>query len=168
MAKRGKRVHGVGTGAGVDKVTEGDSAAEIHAEAQLRLDQAQQRYTPLRRKIVDALIASGHPLTIQNVRDTTAGLAQSSVYRNLVVLEESGVVVKVVTTGAIGRYELSEDLTGHHHHLMCSRCGAVRDVVVPESLELDIDRVLSKLARSEGFVLDHHRLDVIGRCANCR
>ena len=168
MAKRGKHAHGVDTGTGVDKVTDGDSAVEIHTETQLRLGQAQQRYTPLRRKIVDALIASGHPLTIQDVRDTTMDLAQSSVYRNLVVLEESGVVVKVVTTGAIGRYELSEDLTGHHHHLMCSRCGAVRDVVVPESLELDIDRVLSKLARSEGFALDHHRLDVIGRCANCR
>ncbi len=160
MAKRGKHVHGVGKA--------GDSAVEIHTEVQLRLGQAQQRYTPLRRKIVDALIASGHPLTIQDVRDTTMGLAQSSVYRNLVVLEESGVVVKVVTTGDIGRYELSEELTGHHHHLMCSRCGAVRDVVVPESLELDIDRVLGKLARSEGFTLDHHRLDVIGHCANCR
>ena len=158
MVKRGEHSHGKA----------GDSAAEIHTEVAMRLGQAQQRYTPLRRKIVGALIASGHPLTIQDIRVTTKGLAQSSVYRNLVVLEESGVVVKVVSTGDIGRYELSEDLTGHHHHLMCSSCGAVRDVTVPESLERDIDRVLGKLARSEGFALDHHRLDVIGRCANCR
>lgn len=170
MVGRSKQAHGVGvdTGSSIDKVSAGDSAVEIHTEAQLRLDQVQQRYTPLRRKIVDALIVSGHPLTTQDVRDMTKGLAQSSVYRNLVVLEESGVVVKVVTTGDIGRYELSEDLTGHHHHLICSRCGAVRDIIVPESLELDIDRTLSKLAGSEGFALDHHRLDVIGRCANCR
>ncbi|MEO8363170.1 MAG: transcriptional repressor, partial [Ilumatobacteraceae bacterium] len=77
-------------------------------------------------------------------------------------------VVKVVTNGEIGRYELAEDLTGHHHHLICSNCGVVRDVVVPHALESDIDRVLATIARREGFSLDHHRLDVIGKCSKCR
>lgn len=133
-----------------------------------RLRQVHQRYTPQRREIVDVLAEVGHPLTIQDIRDHSNDLAQSSVYRNLVVLEESGIVTRVVTTGDIGRYELAEDLTGHHHHLICSQCGVVRDVVVPESLEHDIDRALTALARREGFSLDHHRLDVIGRCSKCR
>lgn len=158
MAKRGEHSHR----------NAGDSAAEIHNEVAMRLSRAQQRYTTVRRKIIDVLVASDHPLTIQDIRGTTKGLAQSSVYRSLVVLEDSGAVVKVVTNGDIGRYELSEDIAGHHHHLICSGCGDARDVTVPESLEHDIDRVLGKLARSEGFSLDHHRLDVIGRCANCR
>jgi Fe2+ or Zn2+ uptake regulation protein len=127
-----------------------------------------QRYTPQRREIVAVLAAVGHPLTIQNIREHSKNLAQSSVYRNLVVLEEFGIVTKVVTNGDIGRYELTEDLTGHHHHLICSQCGVVRDVVVPATLERDIDRALSALSRREGFSLDHHRLDVIGRCAKCR
>lgn len=135
-----------------------------------RLRQVNQRYTPQRREIVDVLAHVGHPLTIQNIRGHSNDLAQSSVYRNLVVLEEFGIVTKVVTNGDIGRYELAEDLTGHHHHhhLICSKCGVVRDVVVPETLERDIDRVLGALSLREGFVLDHHRLDVFGRCSKCR
>ena len=142
--------------------------AEIHTEVIARLRQNHQRYTPQRREIVEVLANGGHPLTIQDIREHSSDLAQSSVYRNLVVLEEFGVVVKVVTNGEIGRYELAEDLTGHHHHLICSQCGVVRDVVVPQALELDIDRTLAKIARRERFSLDHHRLDVIGRCSKCR
>ncbi|MEO8163739.1 MAG: Fur family transcriptional regulator [Ilumatobacteraceae bacterium] len=141
---------------------------EIHAEVTARLRLSHQRYTPQRRAIVDVLAKVGHPLTIQDIRDLSDDLAQSSVYRNLVVLEEFGIVIKVVTNGDIGRYELAEDLTGHHHHLICSNCGVVRDVVVPQALEHDIDMVLATIARREGFSLDHHRLDVIGRCSKCR
>lgn len=141
---------------------------EIHAEVMARLRQVRQRYTSQRKKIIQVLVEVGHPLTIQDIRDHSNDLAQSSVYRNLVVLDESGIVTKVVTNGEVGRYELVEDLTGHHHHLMCSLCGVVRDVIVPEALENDIDRALSALARREGFSLDHHRLDVIGRCSKCR
>ncbi len=133
-----------------------------------RLRQVHQRYTPQRRKIIEVLAEVGHPLTIQNIREHSNDLAQSSVYRNLVVLEEFGVVTKVVTHSDIGRYELAEDLTGHHHHLICSQCGVVRDVVVPDALERDIGRALNALSRREGFSLDHHRLDVIGRCSKCR
>jgi Fe2+ or Zn2+ uptake regulation protein len=142
--------------------------AEIHTEVIARLRQNHQRYTPQRREIIEVLAKVGHPLTIQDIREHSNDLAQSSVYRNLVVLEEFGIVIKVVTNGDIGRYELAEDLTGHHHHLICSQCGVVRDVVVPQALEHDIDRVLAKIARREGFSLDHHRLDVIGRCSKCR
>lgn len=141
---------------------------EIHTDVIARLRQNHQRYTPQRRKIVQVLAKVGHPLTIQDIRDLSDDLAQSSVYRNLVVLEEFGIVIKVVTNGDVGRYELAEDLTGHHHHLICSNCGVVRDVVVPQELEQDIDRALATIARREGFALDHHRLDLIGRCSKCR
>jgi len=141
---------------------------EIHTEVKQRLHQNHQRYSPQRREIVNVLAKAGNPLTIQDIRKHSNGLAQSSVYRNLVVLEEFDIVVKVVTNGEIGRYELAEDLTGHHHHLICSNCGVVRDVVVPHALEEDIDRVLATIARREGFSIDHHRLDVIGKCSKCR
>ncbi len=141
---------------------------EIHTEVKERLHKHRQRYSPQRREIVNVLVKAGNPLTIQDIRKRSNGLAQSSVYRNLVVLEEFDIVVKVVTNGEIGRYELAEDLTGHHHHLICSNCGVVRDVVVPHALESDIDRILATIARREGFSIDHHRLDVIGKCSKCR
>ena len=82
--------------------------------------------------------------------------------------EDTNVVREYWGSGHGGLYELAEHLTGHHHHLVCSACGAVRDVVVPDALERDLDVALAKLAKREGFALDHHRLDLVGRCASCR
>ena len=117
---------------------------------------------------VEALAASDRPLSIPEILESSQGLAQSSVYRNLSLLERAAVVARVVTTDEWARYELSEELTGHHHHLMCSKCGAVNDVRVPDDVEADLDRALEILAERAGFALQHHRLDLIGVCSACR
>jgi Fe2+ or Zn2+ uptake regulation protein len=97
----------------------------------------------------------------------TKGLAQSSAYRNLTVLENAGVVVRVITTDEWARFELSEDLTGHHHHMVCSVCGAVDDVRIPDSIEHELDAALARVAKKQGFTMAHHRLDVVGVCKSC-
>ena len=132
------------------------------------MKQSGQRYTTKRKEIVDAIAQYSQPVGIADLLSSVEDLPQSSLYRNLVVLEESGVVSKVVTTGDQARYELAEHLTGHHHHLLCSSCGAVRDVVVPDALEHELDNALGRLAKREGFTLDRHRLDLIGRCSSCQ
>lgn len=142
--------------------------SDIHGEVAERLRVAGQRYTTKRRTIIDVLAGVGQPMSIADLLERRDDLPQSSLYRNLVVLEESGVVSKVVTTGDQARFELAEHLTGHHHHLLCSSCGAVRDVVVPDALEHELDNALGKLAKREGFTLDRHRLDLIGRCSSCQ
>lgn len=140
---------------------------EIHQTATHRLERDGQRYTPGRRALVELLARSEHPLTIPEIL-AASELAQSTVYRNLAVLEEAGVVGRVITNGEWGCFELAEDLTGHHHHLICDVCGAVRDVAVPADVESLLDSVLGALAEGEGFALDRHRLDLVGRCARCR
>jgi Fe2+ or Zn2+ uptake regulation protein len=95
-------------------------------------------------------------------------MPQSTLYRNLLVLEDATAVVRVVTNAESGCYELAEHLMGHHHHMVCSKCGVVRDVVVPEGLEHELDKALEKVARREGFSIDRHQLDLIGRCKNCK
>jgi Fe2+ or Zn2+ uptake regulation protein len=76
-------------------------------------------------------------------------------------------VQRVVATGEWSRFELAEQLTDHHHHLICASCGTVRDVTVPAALERSLARSLGDLASVEGFAIDHHRLDLVGRCAAC-
>ena len=96
-------------------------------------------------------------------------LAQSSTYRNLSELIELGVVERVVTSDEHSRYELTEAVTGHHHHhLVCSTCGAVTDVAVPDDVERSLDTSVRVLAAEHGFDLDHHRLDLVGTCGGCR
>src|SRR6476646_4825571 len=99
--------------------------ADVHATATTRLRADGQRYTPRRRALVELLAATDQPLTIPQLLEHRRDLAHSSAYRNLAVLERAGVVHRIVTTDEFARYELAEDLTEHHHHLICSRCGTV-------------------------------------------
>lgn len=127
-----------------------------------------QRFTGGRRTIVEVLAAAPGPMSIPEILEASAGLAQSSVYRNLALLEESGAVARVVTSDEWARFELSEAITGHHHHMVCNVCGSVDDVRIPDTLERELDRALGMVASGEGFAIDHHRLDVVGVCRSCR
>ena len=83
------------------------------------------------------------------------------------MLERAGVVHRIVTTDEFGRFELAEELTRHHHHLICSSCGDVSDFTVPPPVEQELETALSKVARQAGFQARAHRLDLVGTCASC-
>jgi Fe2+ or Zn2+ uptake regulation protein len=141
--------------------------SETHDVVEARLRAVGQRYTPKRRSLVEALRRAGNPVAIPDLAGGPRGLPQSSVYRNLAVLEQAGAVHRVVTDEEFARFELAEDLTEHHHHLVCRSCGAVEDVTVPSSFERSVARTVSDVAGRTGFSAVSHRLDVIGTCRNC-
>lgn len=140
---------------------------DVHDLASVRLRALDQRYTGGRRTIVDLLARADAPLSIPQLLQRDRSLAQSSAYRNLAVLERAGVVHRIVTSDEFSRYELAEDLTEHHHHLICTSCGDVRDFTVSSALESELDRALDRIAGQHGFTADHHRLDLVGTCATC-
>ena len=142
-------------------------AADIAHNVATKLDEIGKRFTSGRRMIVESLSQAKRPLSIPEILETTTDLAQSSAYRNLTVLENAGVVVRVITTDEWARFELSEDITGHHHHMVCSVCGSVDDVRIPDAIEQELDAALSKVASKAGFLMAHHRLDVVGVCKEC-
>jgi Fur family transcriptional regulator, ferric uptake regulator len=142
---------------------------EVHRAVGDLLRQDDQLYTRGRRNLVERLARVGRPMTLPEVLEAGDDLRQSSVYRNLAVLEQLGAVVRINTGGEHARYELAEDILGHHHHLICVECGRVDDVVVPASLERSIDRSLEKVVAEQGsgFVPSAHRLDLMGTCSDC-
>jgi hypothetical protein len=140
---------------------------DVHDTADERLRRDGQRYTSNRRVLIDALRAANRPVTVLELIDGAPGMAQSSAYRNLSVLEEAGVVRRLVTADDTARYELAEDLTHHHHHLICESCGSVIDIDVPAELEDGVTSFSSSVAESHGFRIEHHRLDLIGVCPAC-
>jgi Fe2+ or Zn2+ uptake regulation protein len=140
----------------------------VHTTAAQRLRADGQRYTGSRRALVGLLEAADRPLTIADLLERDRGLAQSSAYRNLAVLERAGVVNRLVTNDEYGRFELTEDLTEHHHHLICSSCGAMADFTISTELEHALAKAFSKVAIDAGFLAEHHRLDLLGVCASCR
>lgn len=139
----------------------------LHDTVADRLRAAGQRYTGGRRDLVERLLAAAQPVTIPELLDRPPRLAQSSAYRNLAVLEQTGVVHRITTSGDFARFELAEDLTEHHHHLICSRCGAVEDFTAPAGLERTLGRAVAAIEAAHRFTAERHRLDLIGLCADC-
>jgi Fe2+ or Zn2+ uptake regulation protein len=141
---------------------------ELHTTIATVLREAGQRYTRSRKAVVEVLADAGRPLTLPEILESEPELAQSSAYRNLAELVEAGVVRRIITTDEHSHFELEEHLTGeHHHHLICGGCGAVTDFVVPPELEQLIDRAAAAVGRQQRFQVDHHRFDLLGRCAAC-
>ncbi len=152
---------------GVDTTNGSAAGSELHVTAAERLGAVGQRFTTLRRTLVDLLAEARQPLSIPDILSSEPTLAQSSVYRNLAVLEDVGVVRRVVTTDDFARHELAEDLTEHHHHLICSACGVVEDFTASPHVERSVARAISEVSDLTGFTSEHHRLDLIGVCRAC-
>ena len=144
------------------------SAGDLHGVIEQRLRRADQRYTAGRRAIVGLLASAGHPVSIGDIADQLPGLPRSSAYRHLTDLESAGLVRRVAAGDEFARFELAEDLTEHHHHLLCTNCGKVTDVTLPPRLERDITAAIGQLAGAAGFQPRSHRLDILGTCADCR
>lgn len=126
------------------------------------------RYTAGRRALVKALRESEGPITLPELLAQASDLPQSSAYRNLALLEEAGVVRRLVHGGDHAHYELAETLTEHHHHLICNECGSVQDVTLEPALEQTLDESFGRIADAAGFQATSHIIDVYGVCADCR
>lgn len=142
-------------------------SGELHETIAGRLRDVGQRYTDGRRVLVERLDAAPQPLAIPDLLAGPPRLPQSSVYRNLDVLVQAGVVHRIVGSGDFARFELAEDLTEHHHHLICSSCGSVADFTVSPQLERSLTRAFDRVAGETGFRASSHRLDLVGVCSSC-
>jgi Fur family transcriptional regulator, ferric uptake regulator len=141
---------------------------DVHDVVERRLRRADQRYTAGRRAIVDLLVSVGHPVSIGDITGRLPDLPRSSIYRHLTDLETLGLVRRVAASDEFARFELAEDLTEHHHHLICLDCGKVTDVTLSPRLEHDIAEAIGQLAGTAGFQPRNHRLDIMGTCADCQ
>jgi Fur family ferric uptake transcriptional regulator len=143
-------------------------ADDLHGRVATRLRRVGQNYTSGRRKLVETLVQTGRPMTMSEVVAANTELPQSTAYRNLGLLEQAGVVHRVIGGDEFSRFELAEELTGHHHHhLVCLSCGAVEDFEAPPGVEKGLATAIGKLTVSTGFRAETHRLDLLGTCATC-
>jgi Fur family transcriptional regulator, ferric uptake regulator len=143
--------------------------SEIHAIARRQMDAAGHVYTRGRQLLIDTLASIGGPVTIPAILAEAPGIVQSSLYRNLAVLQEAGLVTRVDVGEGRSYFELSELVTEeHHHHLVCRECATVIDVSLPSRDERAIERILGNAAHGAGFELTEHRVDLVGVCAACR
>lgn len=141
---------------------------DLHVTVRDQLQRTRQRYTQGRKALVEQLHASGRPVTIPELIDDGADQSQSSLYRNLAILEQCGVVHRLASVDDVARYELDEAITGHHHHVICTTCGRIDDITLPDRLETALDKAADQVGDESGYELSGHRLELVGTCGDCR
>lgn len=132
------------------------------------------RWTLPRDVILDILSSSKGHLSAKEIYDalysTHPGIGLTTVYRTLELFQRLGVVQKITTPDGQARYELkTEENKGHHHHLICLRCGKIIDYddFAEEELEL-VKKTEKALSKKHNFsILDHH-IEFLGLCEKCR
>jgi len=140
----------------------------LHELVEVHLRRIDQRYTAGRRAVVGLLASSGRPMSISDITGAIPDIPRSSAYRHLADLQSAGVVRRLAARDEFARFELAEDLTHHHHHLLCSMCGRVIDVTPSPDFERTVASMVDELTRQQGFHATSHALDVIGHCSSCQ
>jgi Fur family transcriptional regulator, ferric uptake regulator len=105
--------------------------------------------------------ATAHQL-FERLRGRGERIGLATVYRTLAALVESGVVEILNHRTGERCYRLcrSEE---HHHHLVCSRCHRVVELV-----QCDLGAMVDRLSAEHGFVAERHEFEVTGICGDCR
>ena len=96
-----------------------------------------------------------------HLRQSGQAIGLTSVYRALQALNETGLVDVVRTPSGEATYRRcgSEQ---HHHHLVCRSCGTAVEVATPA-----LERWVATVARTHGYVVDGHTLEITGTCGRC-
>ena len=111
---------------------------------------------------VIGVIASmpGH-FTAEALAARVRGVGRATVFRTLKLLVDEGVVCRVLLDDGHLHYRLSR--SAHHHHLVCTQCGAIEDFTT-----CDVAEVIDDLSRRTGYEIESHWLELYGRCSRCR
>lgn len=86
-----------------------------------------------------------------------SNIGLATVYRVITQLEHAGLLKRTQLDSQTTVFELNDK--GHHDHLVCTRCGQVRESSDPAMAQL-----VRKIARRCGFELDSYSLVLYGGC----
>jgi Fur family transcriptional regulator, ferric uptake regulator len=122
------------------------------------------RMTAQRRIILEELRnVLTHPTAgeiYEIVRKRLPRISLGTVYRNLEILTEIGMIQKLEMAGTQKRFD---GIVENHYHVRCIRCGRVDDVLA-ESIPM----INEALAEASDYEILWHRLEFVGLCPRCK
>jgi Fur family ferric uptake transcriptional regulator len=124
------------------------------------------RSTAQRRLIVDTFFEGASHMTIEDllavVRSRDKGIGYATVYRTLKLLAECGVASERRFGDGLSRYELADEASAHHDHLICTTCGRITEFEEPR-----IEALQEEIAARHGFAVISHKHEMYGTCREC-
>jgi len=122
------------------------------------------RMTHQRRVILEEIKKlDTHPTTDELydlVRHRLPHISLGTVYRNLEILSDCGLIQKLELAGCQRRFDGN---TESHYHVRCVECDRVRDLPTT-SLAIHED----DFRESTDYEITGHRLEFFGRCPECK
>ncbi len=121
------------------------------------------RVTAPKKIILDIFLSNRDRML--SVNDVYAALPEGSaidhatVYRNIQKFLSFGILESMIDDRGINRYTIRDH--GQHHYLICTECGRI--IKFPCA-----DHYWCGFAKENGFLETNHRLEVYGKCADCR
>ena len=129
-----------------------------------KLSEQGYRLTPQRMMILSAIENSDNHISAEEIYAQVMAkypyVNISTVYRTLELLKRLGLVTETDLGEGRVRYHPADK--GHHHHLVCTECGAIIDLD-----ESTLSPLKSALLREYKFVADLRHLAILGRCVKC-
>ena len=122
------------------------------------------RNTKQRQMILEVLRSTySHPTVdwlYQRVREEMPNISLGTVYRNLNLLKEQGVIQELRYAGQQSRYDGNSQ---PHYHLTCNYCQRVMDVDIPvqQQLENQLEKAMPEVE------ISGHNLEFYGACPQC-
>ena len=122
-----------------------------------------RRQSKIRQAIYEAVVTHPvHPTAeyiYEYLKPQHPSLSLGTVYRNLGILAEQGLVRKIESQGAADRFDGNMD---PHSHIQCRECGRLEDVFLPYDKQMDV-----KAQEVTGFQIKEHAITFLGVCPQC-
>lgn len=120
--------------------------------------------TSQRIAILEKILSSEGPLSAEMIvtalQPAHPELSLSTIYRNLNLLVDKGVLTRLQLADERSHYQLVG--SGHHHHLVCLGCNQVVELI-----QCPIHQFESDLMKNTQFRITQHRLTFYGYCPHC-
>jgi len=124
----------------------------------------QTRNTQQRQLVLDMMKENfTHPTADEiytKIRRKAPKISRGTVYRNLNLLSEQGMIQRLTTPAGPDHYDCN---TNGHYHFLCRKCDRVFDASIPYDEALD--RTPASMA---GFKTEYHWLMLVGLCPDCQ
>ena len=121
------------------------------------------RITQPRLEILKVLKECHEPVTISEIQDKLGKtkIDQATIYRTMDSFLDKRIVATYDFKDNFTRYELIVD-RGHHHHVVCKKCGKVENIEDCFSDEIEKD------LKKKGYSEITHYMEFFGICENCK
>ena len=119
------------------------------------------KITSPRNQVVASVASREDNFTAEELAAELASIGRATVYRTLKLLQDQGLVCRVVMGDGSVSYRAAHK--AHHHHIVCVSCGATEDVHMN-----DVEDVLAGVRDATDYDIVGHRIEVYGICPRCK